>query len=211
MRLLYEDSEIVVVDKPAGQIVHPAPGHERGALTDELVRHCPEMKGVGSAERPGVVHRLDHDTSGVMVFAKTQTAYLDLRRQFESHETVGKKYLAVLHGAPKERKGTLDGPVGREHLRAITHWQVLAKQGPLALVEFAIETGRMHQIRIHAAELGHPVVGDRTYGDAEKDRRLRVKPKRHLLHAVELSFLHPRTRKRISFTAPPPPDLVYAG
>ena len=220
MRLLYEDSEIVVVDKPAGQIVHPAPGHERGALTDELVRHCPEMKGVGSAERPGVVHRLDQDTSGVMVFAKTQTAYLDLRRQFESHETVGKKYLAVLHGAPKvgkrspdrfRMKGTIDTPVGREHLRAITHWQVLAKQGPLALVEFAIETGRMHQIRIHAAELGHPVVGDRTYGDAEKDRRLRVKPKRHLLHAVELSFLHPRTHRRVTFTAPPPPDLVYAG
>ncbi len=180
-------------------------------MTEELVKRCPEMSGVGSAERPGVVHRLDQDTSGVMVFAKTQAAYLDLRRQFESHETIGKTYLAVLHGAPKERTGTLDGPVGREHLRAITHWKVLAKHGPVALVQFTIETGRMHQIRIHAAELGHPVVGDRTYGDAEKDRRLRVKPKRHLLHAVELSFLHPRTHKRVSFTAPPPPDLVYAG
>ena len=169
------------------------------------------MAGVGSAERPGVVHRLDRDTSGVMVFAKTQAAYLDLRRQFESHKTVEKKYLAILHGAPKERKGTLDGPIGREHLRAITHWEVLAKHGPMALVQFAIETGRMHQIRIHAAELGHPVVGDRTYGDAAKDRRLRAKPKRHLLHAVELAFLHPRTGKRVSFAAPPPPDLVYAG
>ena len=211
MDVLFEDADIIVVNKPAGQIVHPAPGHETGALTEELVRRCPEMAGVGSVERPGVVHRLDQDTSGVMVFAKTQAAYLDLRRQFESHETVEKKYLAILHGAPKGRKGTLDGPVGRERLRAITHWEVLAKHGPVALVQFTIETGRMHQIRIHAAELGHPVVGDRTYGDAEKDRRLKVKPKRHLLHAVELSFLHPKTHRRVTFTAPPAADIVYAG
>ena len=158
-----------------------------------------------------IVHRLDRETSAAMVFAKTRAAYLDLRRQFESHETVAKTYLAVLHGAPKERKGTLDGPVGREHLRAITHWNVLAKHGPVSLVEFRIETGRMHQIRIHAAELGCPVVGDRTYGDAVKDRRLRTRPSRHLLHAVELSFLHPRTHKRMTFSAPPPADLVYAG
>ena len=211
MNVLFEDADIVVIDKPAGRIVHPAPGHEDGSITEELVKHSPGMAAVGSPERPGVVHRLDQDTSGVMVFAKTQAAYLDLRRQFESHETVEKKYLAILHGAPKERKGTLDGPVGRERLRAITHWEVLAKHGSLALVAFTIETGRMHQIRIHAAELGHPVVGDRTYGDAEKDRRLRVKPKRHLLHAVELAFFHPRTHKRVTFTAPPPPDLVYVG
>ena len=211
MTVLFEDADIIVIDKPAGRIAHPAPGHADGSITEELVRRCPKMSDVGSVERPGVVHRLDQDTSGVMVFAKTQAAYLDLRRQFESHATVEKKYLAILHGAPKERKGTLDGPIGREHLRAITHWEVLAKHGPLALVAFALETGRMHQIRIHAAELGHPVVGDRTYGDAAADRRLRVKPKRHLLHAVELSFLHPRTHRRVTFTAPPPHDIVYAG
>ena len=220
MDVLFEDDDIVVINKTAGQIVHPAPGHETGALTEELVRRCPEMAGVGSVERPGVVHRLDQDTSGVMVFAKTQAAYLDLRRQFESHETVEKKYLAILHGAPVgekrnpfrfRAKGTIDTPVGRERLRAITHWEVLAKHGPVALVQFTIETGRMHQIRIHAAELGHPVVGDRTYGDAEKDRRLKVKPKRHLLHAVELSFLHPKTHRRVTFAAPPPADIVYAG
>ena len=210
MNILFEDDDIVVVDKPAGRIVHPAPGHETGSLTEELVRHCPSMAGVGSAERPGVVHRLDQDTSGVMVFAKTQAAYLDLRRQFESHQTVWKTYLAVLHGAPKEKKGTVDSPVGRERLRAVSHWEVLAKKGPVALVEFKIETGRMHQIRIHAAELGHPVVGDRTYGDAAKDRSLRVKPKRHLLHAVELAFLHPRTHRRVTFAAPPPSDIVYS-
>lgn len=211
MDVLFEDADIVVVDKSAGRIVHPAPGHEDGSLTEELVRSRPQMAGVGSAERPGVVHRLDRDTSGVMVFAKTQAAYLDLRRQFESHETVGKTYLAVLHGAPREKRGTLDSPVGRERLRAVSHWEVLAKHGPVALVQFKIETGRMHQIRIHAAGLGHPVVGDRTYGDVEKDRRLRVKPKRHLLHAVELSFLHPRTHRRVTFAAPPPDDLVYSG
>ena len=210
MNVLFEDADILVVDKPAGQIVHPAPGHETGSLTEEIVRCCPSMAGVGSRERPGVVHRLDQETSGVMVFAKTQKAYLDLRRQFESHATIGKKYLAVLHGAPRQKKGTLDGPVGREHLRAVTHWEVLAKKGSLALVEFVIETGRMHQIRIHAAELGCPVVGDRLYGDAAKDRRLRVKPTRHLLHAVELSFLHPATGRRVTFSAPPPPDLVYS-
>ena len=217
--IIFEDADIIVVDKPAGQIVHPAPGHETGALTDELVRHCPAMAEVGSRERPGVVHRLDQETSGVMVFAKTQAAYLNLRRQFESHATIGKKYLAVVHGAPKtgkrssdrfSMKGTIDTPVGRERLRAVTHWEVLAKRGPVSLVEFTIETGRMHQIRIHAAELGCPVVGDRLYGDAAKDRRLRVKPKRHLLHAVELSFLHPKTGKRLTFAAPPPADLVYA-
>ena len=208
--LLYEDDDIVIVDKPAGLIVHPAPGHETGSLTEELVRRFPRMADVGSAERPGVVHRLDQDTSGVMVFAKTQAAYLNLRRQFESHAMVSKKYLAVLHGAPKERKGTLDGPVGREHLRAITHWEMLAKRGQVSLVEFTIETGRMHQIRLHAKELGCPVVGDRLYGDAEKDRRLRVRPKRHLLHAVELSFLHPKTGRRVTFAAPPPDDLVYS-
>ena len=220
MRLLYEDSELVVIDKPAGRIVHPAPGHEDGSITEELVRRCPSMAGVGSAERPGVVHRLDRDTSGVMVFAKTRAAYLDLRRQFESHETIEKTYLAVVHGSPKvgkrspdrfRMKGTIDGPVGREHLRAITHWNVLAKHGPVSLVEFRIETGRMHQIRIHAAELGCPVVGDRTYGDAVRDRRLRTRPSRHLLHAVELSFLHPTTHRRVTFSAPPPADLVYAG
>ena len=219
MNVLYEDADIVVVDKPAGQIVHPAPGHETGSLTDELVKRYPAMANVGSAERPGVVHRLDRETSGVMVFAKTQSAYLDLRRQFESHKTVEKKYLAVLHGAPAgekrnpfrfRTKGTVDSPVGREHLRAVSHWEVLAKRGSVSLVAFKIETGRMHQIRLHAVALGCPVVGDKLYGNVEKDRHLRVRPKRHLLHAVELSFLHPRTHVRVTFAAPPPPDLVYA-
>lgn len=209
MNVLFEDAEILVVDKPAGQIVHPAPGHETGALTDELVAYCPSMAGVGSVSRPGVVHRLDQDTSGVMVFAKTQKAYLALRRQFESHREVRKTYLAVCHGAPKPPKGTVDSPVGRDRLRAVSHYEVLGRQGPVALVQFDIETGRMHQIRIHAKELGHPLVGDPLYGDAAADRRLKRRPRRTLLHAVELSFLHPKTSRRVTFSAPPPADIIY--
>ena len=208
--VIYEDEAIVVVDKPAGVIVHPAPGHEAGALTDALVRMFPQMADVGSAERPGVVHRLDIDTSGVIVFAKTRRAYLDLRRQFESHKTVEKKYLAVVHGRPKAKTGTIDTPVGRERLDAVTHWTTLGSHDGVSLVEFRIDTGRMHQIRIHAAKLGCPIVGDRTYGSAERDRRLRRRPARQLLHAAELSFLHPVTHRRVTFTAPPPADIVYA-
>ena len=208
--VIYEDEAIAVVDKPAGAIVHPAPGHETGALTDELVRRFPQMARVGSAERPGVVHRLDIETSGVMVFAKTQSAYLDLRRQFESHETVEKTYLAVVHGRPRPRSGTIDQPVGRDRLSAVSHWTTLGSHDGISLVEFKIDTGRMHQIRIHAAAIGCPIVGDRTYGSAEKDRRLRNRPSRQLLHAVELSFLHPATHSRVTFAAEPPEDIVYA-
>lgn len=209
MRLLYADAALVVVDKPAGQIVHPAPGHETGALTDELVRRFPEMASVGSRERPGVVHRLDIDTSGVMVFARTPAAYRDLRRQFEAHRDVRKTYLAVCHWRRGlAAKGTLTSPIDRQ--RAVSRYEVLGRQGALALVRFDIETGRTHQIRLHAAkELGCPIVGDPLYGDAARDRRLRHKPTRTLLHAVELSFLHPLTKRRVTFAAPPPNDLVY--
>ena len=208
--IIYEDEAIAVVDKPSGVIVHPAPGHETGALTDALVRRFPGMAHVGSAERPGVVHRLDIETSGVMVFAKTQGAYLDLRRQFESHRTVDKTYLAVVHGSPRPKSGTIDEPVGRERQSAVTHWETLGRHDGISLVEFKIDTGRMHQIRIHAASLGCPIVGDRLYGSAEKDRRMRRRPSRLLLHAVELSFLHPVTHRRVTFAAPPPDDIVYA-
>ena len=210
IEILYEDDDIVVVVKPAGMIVHPAPGRSEKALTEELVKRYPDIKGVGSEERPGVVHRLDIETSGVMVFARNRPAYLSLRRMFESHVQIRKTYLAVVHGAPKERTGTLDGPVGRQRLRAITHWEVLAKKGPVSLVEFRIDTGRMHQIRIHAAELGCPVVGDRTYGDSVRDRALRIRPRRQLLHAVRLEFPHPVTGKRMDFAAEPPADMVYS-
>jgi len=229
VEIIFDDPDIVVVNKPAAMIVHPAPGHETGALTDELVRLFPQIAGVGSADRPGIVHRLDIDTSGVMVCAKTQHAYLKLRQDFESHGTIRKTYLAVLHGAPKQRTGTIstfigrkpwdakrmesfpeDGTAPRDAKQAVSHWTVLRKQGPLALVEFVIETGRTHQIRLHAAALGHPVVGDALYGDAEKDRHLAVRPTRHLLHAVGIEFKHPVSGRRMEFFAEPPPDIIYA-
>ena len=222
MEVIFEDDDIVVVNKPAGMIVHPAPGHTDGSVTDALVRSRPAMAAVGSRERPGVVHRLDIETSGVMVFAKTQRAYMRLRAAFESHDKVVKTYLAVLHGAPRPPSGTLETTIGRKPWdarrmavdvpggkRAVTRWTTLKRQGPLAMVEFEIETGRTHQIRVHAAHLGHPVVGDALYGDREKDRRLAVKPRRQLLHAVQLEFPHPVTGKTVSFAASPPDDLVY--
>ena len=221
--ILYEDDDILVVDKPSGMFVHPAPGHESGTLTDFLLPSHPEMAHVGSVERPGVVHRLDCDTSGVMVFARTQRAYLALRRAFESHSAVRKTYLAILHGSPKPRSGTLETLIGRKPwdpkrmavvekggARAVTRWNVLARQGPIALVEFVIETGRTHQIRVHAAHLGHPVAGDPLYGDAAKDRRMANPPRRLLLHALGLEFAHPITGKTLSFMAEPPPDITYA-
>ena len=221
--ILFEDPDILVVDKPAGMFVHPSPGHETGTLTDALLERCPSMAGVGSAERPGVVHRLDADTSGVMVLAKTQRAYLKLRELFESHRDIRKTYLAVCHGAPTPKEGRLETTIGRkpwdakrmavdvpDGKRAVTEWTVLGRQGPVALVEFRIETGRTHQIRVHAAHLGHPLAGDPLYGDAAKDRRLRTRPVRTLLHAVELSFPHPVTGQRLTFAAEPPADILYA-
>ena len=221
--ILFEDPDILVVDKPAGMFVHPSPGHETGTLTDALLKRCPSMAGVGSAERPGVVHRLDADTSGVMVLAKTQRAYLKLRELFESHRDIRKTYLAVCHGAPTPKEGRLETTIGRkpwdakrmavdvpDGKRAVTEWTVLGRQGPVALVEFRIETGRTHQIRVHAAHLGHPLAGDPLYGDAAKDRRLRTRPVRTLLHAVELSFPPPVTGRRLTFAAEPPDDILYA-
>jgi len=222
IEVVFEDDDIVVVNKPAGMIVHSAPGHADGSVAEELVRSRPQMAEVGSRERPGVVHRLDIETSGVMVFTKTQRAYMRLRVAFESHEKVVKTYLAVLHGAPRPPSGTLETTIGRKPWdakrmavdvpggkRAVTRWNTLKRQGSLAMVEFLIETGRTHQIRVHAAHLGHPIVGDLLYGDKVKDRRLAIRPGRMLLHAVQLEFPHPATGKPVSFVARPPDDLIY--
>jgi 23S rRNA pseudouridine1911/1915/1917 synthase len=223
VEVLHADSDIIVVNKPSGIIVHRAPGYPDGTLCDILLKDFPDMAGVGSDERPGVVHRLDRDTSGVMVFARTQSAYLALRREFENHGRVKKTYLAVLHGAPKPQTGTLNTLIGRKPFdakrmavverngkTAITHWTVLSKHGGIALVEFIIETGRMHQIRVHAAHLGNPIVGDSLYGDQVRDRRMACPPSRPLLHAVELSFPHPASKRMVKFAAEPPADIIYA-
>lgn len=221
LAVLFEDDDLLVVDKPAGQYVHPSPGHLTGTLVNAALAHAPQMAGVGSVERPGVVHRLDADTSGVMVLAKTQRAYLALRQAFVSHTAVTKTYLAVVRGTPKPRKGRLETLIGRkpwdakrmavvpegaDGKRAVTRWEVLGRNGDVSLVEFTIETGRTHQIRVHAAHLGHPIVGDRLYGDAASARAAG----RTLLHAVELRFPHPVTGKPMVFAAEPPDDIVWA-
>ena len=221
--VLYEDSDIIIVNKPSGQIVHPAPGHETGSLLDEVLKHCPSMAGVGSRERPGIVHRLDIETSGALVAAKTERAYYMLRKAFESHVNVRKRYLAVLHGVLDPRSGEIETLIGRKPwdprrmavverngVRALTRWRTLGRNGSLSIVEFTILTGRPHQIRVHAAHMGHPVVGDALYGNATMDRRLAVRPRRQLLHAAALEFPHPITGRIVSVMAPPPPDIVFA-
>lgn len=223
IEVLHADDDIIVVNKPPGMIVHRAPGYPDGTLCDILLKDFPDMAGVGSNERPGVVHRLDRDTSGVMVFARTQRAYLALRREFENHGRVKKTYLAVLHGTPKPHTGTLNTMIGRKPFdakrmavvdyngkTAITHWTVLSKRGGLSLAEFIIETGRMHQIRVHAAHLGHPIAGDSLYGDQMRDRRMAHPPSRPLLHAIELTLPHPASRRMVTFAAEPPSDIIYA-
>ena len=203
IEVVYRDADLIAVVKPAGMATHPSPGHESGTLTDEVKKLFPEIVSVGSAERPGVVHRLDAETSGIMVLARTQAAYLKLREFFERHDRVEKTYLAVTHGAPKPKKGVIDEPIDGK--RAITRWEVLGRSGDTALVEFKIDTGRTHQIRIHAKRLGHPIIGDRLYGDVATKRRA----KRLLLHAVSLALPHPITGKRMEFTAEVPADIVY--
>lgn len=221
--IIFEDNDILIVDKPAGMIVHPAPGYPSGTLLNAVLHHCPSIAGVGSVSRPGLVHRLDIETSGIMVFAKNERAIKVLLKDFAEHTSIKKTYLAVLHGSPKPRSGTLKTLIGRkpwdpkrmavvekDGRGAITHWETLGRQGSVALVEFVIETGRTHQIRVHAEYLGHPIAGDALYGNQEADRRMAIRPQRQLLHAVALEFNHPITRKRLRFLSEPPEDIVYA-
>ncbi|MBR0197737.1 MAG: RluA family pseudouridine synthase [Kiritimatiellae bacterium] len=223
LEILAEDEDFVVVNKPAKIYTHPSPGHESGTLSDLLVAKYPEMREVGSAERPGVVHRLDYGTSGAIVFARNRKSYLKLREAFESHAKVTKTYLAVLHGAPGKKSGRLDFLVGKKPWdpkrmaivpeggkKAITYWEILSKNGSLALVEFRITTGRTHQIRLAAAHLGHPIVGDELYGDRKADLRLKHPQDHTLLHAVKLEFPHPRNGRIVSFCAQPPPEIIWA-
>lgn len=221
--IVFEDADILAVDKPAGMFVHPSPGHEKGTLCDWLLARYPEIAEVGGRERPGIVHRLDAETSGVMVAARTQRAYAALREMFESHEGMTKTYLAILHGAPKPAAGTIRNNIGRKPWDpkrmavleaagrpAVSHYKTLAVKNALALVEWTIETGRMHQIRVHADHMGHPVAGDKLYGDKSKDAHMRRRPVRQLLHAVQIEFRHPFTGRPFVAAAAVPDDIVFA-
>lgn len=218
--IVYEDEHVIVVDKPAGLVVHPAPGHLDGTLVNALLHHCPDLEGIGGVARPGIVHRLDQDTSGLMVVAKTEAAMRVLTKEFASHANMRKTYLAVVHGAPVPAEGRIENLIGRcpwdrkkmaiverNGKMAATNYRTLSA-GPRSLVECVIETGRTHQIRVHMASLGCPVVGDAAYGRLGWDRQLVPPPARQLLHAWKLSLKHPVTRAQLSFEAPPPPDFV---
>ena len=209
LNILYEDDAVLVLNKSPGRVVHPAAGNETGTLVNALMFHDPVFE---SLERAGLVHRLDKDTSGVMVVAKSKEAMAELKRQFKARETE-KEYLALVWGDPPKsgRIETLLGrhPVHRKKMAvltqggrdAVTNYETLEHFGEVSLVRVRIETGRTHQIRVHMAHLGHPIVGDAVYGRARK-HTLPEKPERQMLHAVRLAFNHPETGKRLSFEAP---------
>ncbi len=220
LSILYEDDDIIAIDKPAGLVVHPAPGHHSGTLVNALLSHCPDLKGIGGVARPGIVHRLDADTSGVMVVAKSERAMQTLVKEFSSHEAIKKTYLAIVHGRPVPASGRIENLIGRSPYdrkkmavverngkRAATNYRVVSSNGSLSLVECVIETGRTHQIRVHMASIGHPVAGDAVYGFERLDRMLEPRPKRQLLHAWRLELKHPVLRTPLSLESPPPPDF----
>ncbi len=221
--VLFEDRHLIVVDKPAGLVVHPAPGHRDGTLVNALLHHCDDLSGIGGQLRPGIVHRLDKDTSGVMIASKDDVTHSALAALF-AHKQLVREYVAVVAPPPAQLAGTfatLHGrhPTDRKRFSsrvargkpATTHWQVLEQFGPLAaLVRCQLETGRTHQIRVHFADHGAPLVGDPLYG-----RRLKGHPVRPLaealgrqaLHAARLELIHPITGQPLSFTTPPPADM----
>jgi len=227
LQILFEDQDIVVVDKPAGLVVHPGAGHDSGTLMDALVQTRPEMVGVGAPDRWGIVHRLDKDTSGVMVAAKTDLAHSYLSTRFKEH-SIHRIYLALVRGNPGRSDGVIDAPLGRHQRdrkrisvatgrgrRAVTRWKVLERYGELTLLEIAPETGRTHQIRVHLASVGMPVAGDRVYGKTRKQGGIRnpaarsalTTLKRQALHASVLGFEHPGDGNYLEFTALLPPDM----
>jgi 23S rRNA pseudouridine1911/1915/1917 synthase len=233
LNIIYQDSDIVVLNKPAGIVVHPAPGHGSGTLVNALLYHCPDLGGIGGEIRPGIVHRLDKDTSGTMVVAKNAEALEALAGQFKAR-TVRKKYLALVYGEPTKEAGTLDLAIGRHPVhrkqmstttrkgrQAVTSWRVLERFQGITLLELTLETGRTHQIRVHCAAMGHPIVGDQVYGSRKclKDidklfsgesswmaARLKAVP-RQMLHAWRLRLTRPGTVEIMSFESPIPADM----
>ncbi len=211
--ILYEDEALAVINKPAGLVVHPAAGNETGTLVNALLFHLSSLSGIGGEERPGIVHRLDKDTSGLMLVAKDDQAHLSLSAQLEAR-TIEKHYHAVVLGHMKEASGRIEKPIGRDPKDrkkmavvadgryALTDWKVLEERGPSAtLLDLHIHTGRTHQIRVHMASIGHPVLGDPLYGAKRAPHTDRL-----MLHAYSIAFDHPRTGERMTFIQPAPFD-----
>ncbi len=234
--VVYEDDHLIVIDKPAGLVVHPAPGHADGTLVNALIHHCgPSLSGVGGIRRPGIVHRLDKDTSGLLVAAKTDPAHRGLAELFADHGRAGslvREYLALVWGDFELTSGRIEAAIGR-HPRhrekmavapvergrgAVTHWRLEEVFGPASLVSCRLETGRTHQIRVHMASIGHPLLGDSVYGAGFKTKAAQLAEDatsalgalgRQALHAAVLGFEHPITGAPLRFESPPPIDFSY--
>ena len=229
LKVLYEDSHLIVIDKPAGLVVHPAPGHQEGTLVNALLHHCRDLAGIGGELRPGIVHRLDKDTSGVMVATKDDETHQSLAAQFKAH-SICRRYVALVHGLLEKDRGTVDSPIGRHPTqrkkmstqarsgrRAVTHWRVLERfeLDRLTWVELTLETGRTHQIRVHLSGLNYPIVGDPVYGSSSRlaslrddDLRRRIQTLgRQALHARLLGFVHPASGEYMEFESAPPEDM----
>ncbi len=219
--IIFEDSHIIVINKPAGMVIHPGAGHERSTLVHGLLHHCGDLKGIGDTMRPGIVHRLDKDTSGLVIIAKDNAAHQSLIEQFASR-TTDKRYIALVAGKLRDRSGTVNSPIGRHPVHrkkmaagvsrgkeALTQWKIMREMKGASLIEAHILTGRTHQIRVHMSSIGHPLLGDMLYGGPSvvKLQDLTVKIPRQMLHAAELAVTHPLTRERMRWQAPVPEDM----
>ncbi len=212
--VLFEDEHLIVINKAAGIAVHPAPGHKTGTLVNGLLYHCPNLPGINGKLRPGIVHRLDKDTTGCLVIAKTQEALVNLQVQIQKR-IASRTYIALIHGVMKGHEGKIIGAIGRHPKDrkkyavvnndlgryACTYWQLIERIGDYSLMKFKLETGRTHQIRVHCAHVGHPILGDQTYS---RCRKLPIELSGQVLHAIELGLIHPETQERMIFKAPLP-------
>lgn len=217
LSIVYEDADIAVIDKPRGMVVHPAPGNESGTLVNAILYAVRDLSGIGGELRPGIVHRIDKMTSGLIVVAKNDAAHRALAAQLKTHEA-GRVYLALVDGNIREDSGTVDAPVGRhpadrkrmaivaDGRDAVTHWRVLERMGNYTLIAARLETGRTHQIRVHMAHIKHPVAGDEVYGNAKDPLNIGGQA----LHAARLTLAHPRTGETMTFRAPVPAYFVKA-
>ena len=224
LTIVFEDEHLLVLDKPAGLVVHPAAGNREGTLVNALLHHCAgRLSGIGGVARPGIVHRIDKDTSGLLVVAKTDVAHEGLARQFAAH-SIDRRYRAIVNGVPKTAGGTVDAPLarssrdrkkiaiveGKRGKRAVTHWARLTPLNEAALIECRLETGRTHQVRVHMAAIGHPLLGDPVYGRGKSVHRQLLNQldfHRQALHAAGLGFVHPVTSERLSFESALPSDM----
>ncbi|MCK0129146.1 RluA family pseudouridine synthase [Erythrobacter sp. F6033] len=226
LNVVFEDEHLIVVDKPAGMVVHPAAGNPDGTLVNALLHHCAgQLSGIGGVARPGIVHRIDKDTSGLLVVAKSDAAHEGLAAQFADH-SIHRRYLAVVGGHPSPSEGTIDERIGRSDANrkkmavldknssrgkhAVTHYKVLDRMNGCALIECRLETGRTHQVRVHCASIGHALIGDQTYGKTPKGLKTMISQlgfARQALHAAELGFLHPISNESVSYSSDVPIDM----